>query len=183
MNFLNLVKKGKHTAILNYIKSCKCLTIEEEQALITRGNHKEIMAYITYHYFEPDSFDLFIKRGKLDEVRHYLSCNQVVYDDMWDSVIELGSGVIDAVIDYILRDLNQFVNEQKDKAHVNDEAFIQKWESVIQTIILSGNHCSIRRLITQIRLSGRLEYDLYNFGSAEDNLVYELKWGVLNNKR
>lgn len=42
MDFLTLIKDGKHTAIVSYVKGCKCLSIDEELALISRGNHEEI---------------------------------------------------------------------------------------------------------------------------------------------
>ena len=182
MDFLKLIDQGRHTAIVNHVAKCKCLSTEEELALIDRGNHEEIMTYITRHYFEPDSLEKFIKRGKLDEVRHYLSCHQVVYDNMWKQIIKLGSGVLNEVIDYILRERNRYIDEQPDPKHFNDEKFLETWEEVIELILYSGNHCTLRRLITQTRLTGNLESILNTYGSAEDKLVYHLKWDVLNHK-
>lgn len=56
MDFLTLIKDGKHTAIVSYVKGCKCLSIDEELALISRGNHEEIMSYIAHHWLEIEPF-------------------------------------------------------------------------------------------------------------------------------
>ena len=45
MEFLDLIQNGMHTAIVNYVRTCKCLSVDEEIALIKRGNHEEIMNF------------------------------------------------------------------------------------------------------------------------------------------
>ena len=182
MNFLDLVKNGRHQAIMNYVKTCKCLGTDEEVALIKRGNHKEIMAYITEHYFEPDSLEVFIKRGKLNEIRYYLSCFHVIYDDCWEQILAYGSSVTNEIIDYILHSRWQFKKNSPTGEIFDEEEFLKEWDKVMCLIIQSGDHCAIRRLITQTKLGTRSQNCLSENGNAEDNLVYELKWGKLHRK-
>ncbi len=143
-------------------------------ALVNRGNHEEIMAYITEHWFDIEAFNAFIKRGKLNEVRHYLSCKQIVYDGCWEQIVALGTGVLNEVVDYILEQ-HRYYKNYKDEA-----SFLSKWDDVMILVVKSSDHCAIRRLITQTKLGRSSLSYLCENGNAEDNLVYELCWGDLH---
>ena len=176
MHFLDLIKQGRHQAIMTYVRTCKCLTIEEELALIRRGNHQEVMAYITEHWFEVEPMKEFIKKRNYNEIRHYLSCHQVVYDDMWEQLFSIGESIVNEVIDYILSDM-AFELEQKT---FDENKFVNKWDNVMSLILDVKDHCAIRRLITKVKLGPKSETKLLTKGNAEDKFVYDLLWGKLH---
>jgi len=182
MKFLDLIKNGRHQAIMTHVKTCKYLSTDEELALIKRGNHQEIMAYITEHYFEPDALDAFIKRNKLNEIRYYLSCYQIVHYGCWEQIIALGTGVLNETIDYILHSRGCFKKNSPQGLVFNEEEFLKEWDNIMCLIVQSDDHCAIRHLITQTKLGTNSQAYLSQNGNAEDNLVYELKWGKLHRK-
>ena len=94
MDFLTLIKDGKHTAIVSYVKGCKCLSIDEELALISRGNHEEIMSYIAHHWLEIEPFEAFLKRGNLNEVRFYIARHGLYADSaLCEAVFSLAAAL------------------------------------------------------------------------------------------
>jgi len=169
MEFLNLIREGKHAAIIRYVKECKCLASYQELALVERGEHEEIMSYIAYHYFEPESFKTFLDRGKLNEVRFYLACDQIVYDDA--ALLELGSGVLNEYADYLVRHHDTYVETSCD-------GYANRLEYAQCLLIKSGNHCVIRRYIAKACLQPKALSLLRKKGQPEDNLVYDLKWKI-----
>ena len=85
-------------------------------------------------------------------------------------------------MDYILHDRSLF-RKNSPTGEVFDEAeFLKEWDDVMSLIVKSDDHCAIRRLITQTKLGRRSQDCLSENGNAEDNLVYELKWGNLHRK-
>ncbi len=167
MEFLSLIKKGAHTAIVEYVKKCKCLTTEEEIALIRRGNHIEIMTYIAEHYFEVDAFYVFLERGNLNEIRFYLYTSPVIFMDVETSkkILKLGRGITDAFVDCVIR--------------YQDDGFFETETTLldnIQCLIMQcGDHCAIRRYLYRKPLQKKAAKMLQIHGIAEDILVYNLR--------
>lgn len=169
MDFLTLIKDGKHTAIMSYVKSCKCLCIDEELALINRGNHEEIMGYIAHHWLEIEPFEAFLKRGNLNEVRFYIVRHGLYADSaVCEAVFQFGQSITAEAVDYMLSERYAEKN-QGYKAPL-------KWAELECLLIKSGDHCALRRYISQVQLEKK-SYDLLKLhGSAEDLLVYDLVW-------
>ena len=87
-------------------------------------------------------------------------------------------------IDQILYHRNSF---KKDSTRINllpteEKEFFEAWDDVMCLIVNSSDHCAIRRLITQTKLGPNSQDCLSQNGNAEDNLVYELRWGNLHRK-
>ncbi|MBP5698251.1 MAG: hypothetical protein J6W96_01825 [Alphaproteobacteria bacterium] len=160
MKFLNLIKDGKHQAILDYIKNSPHLASYEEYALIERGNSDEIMMCIAYHSLDRVAFEAFLKRGKLNEIRFYLACNRTIYNDIL--LLDIGKGIINEYIDYLIRNAQQY-----------DEPSLV---NIQIKLILMDDHCALRRYICQVKLEPQALKMLRQRGSKVDNLVYDLRW-------
>ena len=169
MDFLTLIKDGKHTAIVSYVKGCKCLSIDEELALISRGNHEEIMSYIAHHWLEIEPFEAFLKRGNLNEVRFYIARHGLYADSaLCEAVFQFGRSITAEVVSYMLR-------ERYAEKTGNYRAPI-KWAEVECMLIKTEDHCALRQYINQVQLEKK-SHDLLKLkGSAEDLLVYDLVW-------
>lgn len=165
MDFLTLIESGKHTAIVSYVKSCKYLGTDEELALISRGNHEEIMAYIAHHYFDVESFEAFLKRGCLNEIRFYLA-NNFLYEGTERDILALGRGMTDVFVDCLLSYC------RLESSPWSEET----WAEVESALIEAGDHCALRRYIYLHPLVKKA-YDVLKVqGTAEDLLVYDLLW-------
>jgi len=160
MNLLNLLKNGKHTAIIAYVRNCNYLSVEEECALIKRGNHDEIMNYIAGHYFAVDSFAEFLKRGNLNEIRFYLNMNQIVYQGYEEELVGMNEGVAECFADYLVRQADCYDEEALTNAQI--------------ALIKSKNHLALRRYICQKALTPKAYHAFLDIAIAEDLLVYDL---------
>lgn len=166
MEFLDLIQNGMHTAIVNYVRTCKCLSVDEEIALIKRGNHEEIMNYIAKHWLEIEAFDVFLKRGKLNEIRFYIA-RHGIYQGYEKKVLDLGSGVADEFVGFLLR-------ERKSEHSVY--ASSEEWGKAEYHLVNSGYHCAIRRYISQRPLEKKAYNLLKVSGTPDDILIYHLLW-------
>lgn len=160
MRFLNLIREGKHKAILDFVANEPYLQSYEQTALIERGNPDEIMCFIAYHSFDFAPFKAFLKRGKLNEIRFYLACNRTIYDA--NLIINAGKGVLDEFIDYLLRHSAQYTEDELTDIQIR--------------LILTDAHCVLRRYLCQTKLTAQARCFLQQRGNKLDNLVYNLCW-------
>lgn len=166
MEFLDLIQNGMHTAIVNYVRTCKCLSVDEELALIKRGNHEEIMNYIAKHWFEVDAFEAFLERGKLNEIRFYIARNGI-YQGYEENVLALGSGVADEFVGFLLRE-----SKTESSLYTSPE----EWANAEYHLVNSGYHCAIRRYISQRSLEKKAYNLLKVSGTPDDIMIYHLLW-------
>lgn len=66
--FVEMIERGNHDEIMAYISKCQ-LEIDAEPLLVKRGNHDEIMAYITRYGLEADGEVALRKRGNAKEIK------------------------------------------------------------------------------------------------------------------
>lgn len=164
-DFSTLVATGQHSKILRYVRICKCLSSEEECALIRRGNHEEIMAYIAHHYFDIDGMNEFIQRGKPNEVRFYFSRNYLYLFDTeaeWAEIMSI-SGILEDLI-------SSFISQGSDTVRHKVR------ESFECALLKTNEHVQIRFYLSRRQLTPKAEELLEKVGSAEDKLVYFECW-------
>lgn len=166
MEFLDLLKKGQHTAIVSYVKKCKCLSIDEEVALIRRGNHEEIMSYITHHWLDPDGYEELLSRGNRNEIRFYISRNCLHPGS--EDFLKLG-GLTEVFVDCLLKE-----KLEKLPICVSQEEAQEELSKREIALLKSGDHCAIRRYIYHTSLTPAAYKVLVETGIAEDLLVYRL---------
>lgn len=173
MKFLRLIEDHKHAEIIDYVKNCKCLASYEELALVERGNHEEIMTYITSHYFELKNYLRFLQRGNLNEIRFYISLHGIYYGD---PETEAGlhpylRNIADELVSYLLQKL--FFAKHYGMA--TEEAQVSCYECLI---IKSGDRRALRRYLCHAKRPLQPEakklFTAKGYTTAEDLLIANL---------
>ena len=175
MKFLRLIEAHKHAEILEYVKSCKCLASYEELALIERGNHEEILAYLAKHYLEHESYKALLKRGNLNEIRFYISLHGIYIGNEEEELHPFLRNVANELVDSILNAKNAALI--CDLPAADDE--IAAYECLI---IKSGDHCALRRYFLQstapLQPKALKLFKTKGYATAEDELIYELRFAA-----
>ena len=171
MKFLRLIEAHKHAEIIDYVKTCKCLASYEELALIERGNHEEIMAYLLKHYLEYASFKALLKRGNLNEIRFYISLHGIYLghdeEDLYPFLRNVANELVDCLI-----------NAKSTALICNIPSDDDETAAYEILIIKSGDHCALRRYFnlssTPLQTKALKLFKTKGYATAEDLLVYQL---------
>jgi hypothetical protein len=173
MKFLRLIESHKHAEILDYVKTCKYLASYEERALIERGNHEEIMTYLTTHYLEHENFKALLERGNLNEIRFYISLHGIFIGNEEEELHPFLRNVANELVTSLLNAQSAVLI----CSIPSDEDEIAAYESLV---IKSGDHCALRRYIIQSALPFQPKalklFKTKGYATAEDLLIYKLRF-------
>lgn len=172
MKFYRLIEAHKHAEIIDYVKNCKCLASYEELALIERGHHDEIMAYIAKHYFDVENYMRFLERGHLNEIRFYILRHGIYYGTKTERNLE--PYLKNIANELVISVLNHIQICSLTGVSVDTE-MISSYECLI---IKSGDHCALRRYLSQIQQTlqpAALKlFKMKGYTTAEDLQVAQL---------
>lgn len=183
LDFDELIKCDAHDLIMQYVRVCKCLSVEDECALIKRGITAEIIAYISGHYLEPESFDELLARGNATELKFYIS-RYGLYAGTEQEFSSLMN--IPGALPYIITEkLNEIDKSESQKLRSEDPFHLSKDEqnrirecndAFASALIKTCNHEMIRLYISKQQLSPKVRQLLGRVGDAIDNLIYYERW-------
>lgn len=77
---LEMISRGDHKEIMDYITE-HSLCDKVELALIERGNHDEIMRYVSNNIVYPENMAAIMKRGNKEEIDEAWNFNPYNLDD------------------------------------------------------------------------------------------------------
>ncbi len=167
MKLFELIKAGKHTAIIEYLTNSETLMGGEDVALVQRGNHEEIMMAIARTLLWPDALDALVERGNLNEIRFMLVTSPnafISYHDV-EKLIPFGRGIANAYADMLL-------------AHTDIQKFDEVMTPLQVALIRMGDHRALRRYICKCKLTPKAYKVFQREGIPEDFLVYSLVHSV-----
>lgn len=83
-----MIARGDHDDIMYYVSHYSLCEIAQ-LVLIRRGDHEEIMAYISRNYLYEQSLLGLIKRGNHDEIMAYLKCGYPLCEEARNALRDL----------------------------------------------------------------------------------------------
>ncbi len=72
---MNMIARGNHRGIMDYIQQGTGFDLEAQLALVARGVHDEIMAYVKKHHFFDKAEVALAERGNYHEIMAYVKAN------------------------------------------------------------------------------------------------------------